>query len=38
MKKLFNEPEMDVVRFALADIITVSGQLDEDELPPIIFQ
>lgn len=38
MKELYAEPELEVIQFEAMDIITTSGggQLDEDELPPII--
>lgn len=36
MKELYAEPELEVIRFEATDIITTSGGLDEDELPPII--
>ncbi len=31
------EPEIEVIRFAAADIVTTSEILDEDELPPWII-
>ena len=38
MKKRYISPEMEILLLELSDIITTSGggQLDEDELPPII--
>lgn len=33
MKEKYTDPEMEIISFATADIITTSG-LDEDELPP----
>lgn len=38
MKELFEVPEMEVIPFAVKDIIATSngGQLDDDEVPPII--
>lgn len=42
MKKLFNDPEMEVFYFEAADIITTSGTtdetLDQDELPALPVQ
>lgn len=35
MKELYAEPEMEVIHFEAMDIITTSGELDEDELPQI---
>ncbi len=32
------EPELEIIRFGIADIVTTSGELDEDELPPVIIQ
>ncbi len=32
------EPELKIIRFGAADIVTTSGKLDEDELPPVIIQ
>ena len=37
MKDLFKEPELEVIYFEAADIITTSNiKLDPDELPPVI--
>jgi hypothetical protein len=40
MKKLFVNPEMEVLHFEAVDIITasgsVNGDLDQDETPPIV--
>jgi len=33
MKELYREPELEIVYFETADIITTSN--DEDELPPV---
>lgn len=35
MKIYFEQPEISVIPFDIADVITTSGGLDEDELPPI---
>ena len=32
------EPEIEIVRFGMADIVTTSGLLDDDELPPWILE
>lgn len=37
MKEKNWEPEIEIVRFGAADIITTSGLLDEDELPPVVI-
>ena len=31
------KPELEIVRFGTADIVTTSSVLDEDELPPFII-
>jgi len=31
MKKLFEEPELQVVKYQIYDVITSSGELEEDE-------
>ena len=36
MKTLFMEPELEVTRFTVEDVITTSADLDEDELPPVV--
>lgn len=39
MKEKYMEPELEVIRFGIEDVITTSGNpevLDEDELPGII--
>ena len=33
MEKFDWEPEIEIVRFGVSDIVTTSGVLDEDELP-----
>lgn len=33
MKEKFNEIEIELIRFDAVDVITTSGELDEDELP-----
>lgn len=38
MKELNWEPEIEIIRFAAADIITTSDMLDEDELPPVVIR
>ena len=35
MKELFVAPEMEVLQFEAADIITTSAILDDDELPDL---
>ena len=35
--KLDFEPEIQIIRFGLADIVRTSGMLDDDELPPWII-
>lgn len=37
-KETFCEPEIEIIRFESTDVITTSGVLDEDELPPWIIQ
>jgi hypothetical protein len=37
MEKLNFEPEIEIVRFGAADIVTTSGLLDDDELPPWVI-
>ena len=37
MKEFEFEPEIEIIRFAFADIVTTSFQLDEDEVPPLVF-
>ena len=29
------EPELNIIRFEIVDVITASGSLDDDELPPV---
>ena len=38
-KETFCEPEIEIIRFESTDVITTSGggELDDDELPPIIM-
>lgn len=31
------KPEIEVVRYGVADIVSVSGALEEDELPPWVI-
>lgn len=38
LKETFCEPEMEIIRFESIDVITTSGVLDEDELPPLIIR
>lgn len=41
MHKFEWEPEIDIIRFGCADIITTSSiddELDEDELPPVYIK
>lgn len=38
LKEIFQTPEMEIIRFESVDIITTSGVLDEDELPPVIIR
>lgn len=33
MKELYKQPDLEVIHFEEVDIITTSGQLEEDELP-----
>ena len=33
MKKEFVEPEVELLRLTMMDVITTSGDLEEDELP-----
>lgn len=39
MKELYQEAEIEIIRFEAVDIITTSGgdSLDDDELPPLII-
>ncbi len=37
MEKFEWEPEIEIIRFGAADIVTTSGELDEDELPPWVI-
>jgi hypothetical protein len=37
MKRLEFEPEIEIIRFGEADIVTTSGLLDDDELPPWVI-
>ncbi len=38
MEKFEFEPEIEIIRFGVADIVTTSGLLDEDELPAWIIR
>ncbi len=38
MEKFEFEPEIEIIRFGVADIVTTSGLLDEDELPAWILK
>ena len=40
MKEKFLEPELKIIRFETIDVIAASysGGLDEDELPPFVFE
>ena len=38
MEKFEFEPEIEIIRFNAADIVTTSGLLDEDELPAWIIR
>jgi hypothetical protein len=33
MKTFYEQPELEVIKFDVEDVITTSGDLDEDELP-----
>lgn len=37
MKKFEFAPEIEIIRFGEADIVTTSGLLDDDELPPWVI-
>ena len=32
-KKLYEQPELEIMTFEMEDVITTSGTLDDDELP-----
>lgn len=34
MKTMYEHPELEIIEFSVEDVITDSGVLDEDELPP----
>lgn len=36
LKETFLEPEPEVIHFSVEDIITTSGNSDDDELPPVV--
>lgn len=36
-KEKFLEPELNIIRFEIVDVITASGSLDDDELPPVLI-
>jgi hypothetical protein len=38
VEKFEFEPEIEIIRFGEADIVTTSSLLDEDELPPWFFR
>jgi hypothetical protein len=35
MKELYQQPDVEVIHFEEVDIITTSGQLEDDELPEL---
>ena len=37
MKEKFLEPELNIIHFEIVDVITTSGSLDDDELPPVVI-
>ncbi len=36
-KETYWDPEIEIIHFGVADIITTSGNLDDDELPPLVI-
>lgn len=37
MKDRYTEAELEIIHLENVDIITTSGQLDDEELPPIVI-
>lgn len=37
MKELYQEAEQEIILLEDVDIITTSGELDDEELPPLVF-
>lgn len=35
MKKLYEQPELEIIKFQMEDVMTTSDLLDDNELPPI---
>lgn len=36
IKETYLDPEIEIIHFEVTDIITTSGNLDDDELPPLV--
>ncbi len=36
IKENYWDPEIEIIHFSVTDIITTSGDLDDDELPPLV--
>ncbi len=36
IKEPYWDPEIEIIHFGVTDIITTSGDLDDDELPPLV--
>lgn len=36
MKKLYEQPELEIIKFQMEDVMNPSGDLEEDELPPVV--